>query len=131
MTPEQLAKSNSENGHQCALFCWAQQNQKDYPEVQWLFHIANGGLRDKITAGRLKAAGVKPGVPDLFLPIRRLQYPGLWIELKRPGVKKASNEQQVWLEMLLMQGYAAQVCIGWEHARDTIIKYLNLREWSK
>lgn len=35
-----------------------------------IFHIPNGGRRDKREAASLKRQGVKPGVPDLFVPTR-------------------------------------------------------------
>lgn len=125
-TPEDLLKSGSEWGHQAALFMWAQQNEKNYPELRWLFSIPNGGMRDKITAGRMKASGVKSGIPDIFLPIKREPYFGLWIELK---VKKntPSPEQKEWIAHFLSQGYGACVCYGFQEARDTIIKYLEYK----
>ncbi len=137
ITPESLAKSGTEDGHQSALFCWAQINQSIYPQLKWLFAIPNGGYRDKITAGKLKATGVKSGVPDICLPVAVTKYypnshghfGGLYIELKRPDSvgKKAgfvSIEQHEWLNFLKSQGYAVHVCYGWENARDRIVEYL-------
>src|SRR6266576_1994743 len=68
MTPEQLALSGSENAEQTALFCWAGLNQIKYPPLKWMFAVPNGGFRFKREAGRLKAGGVKAGVPDVVLP---------------------------------------------------------------
>lgn len=123
--PEDLLKSGSEWGNQAALFLWAQINQKKYPELKWLFAIPSGGLRDKITAGRMKAAGTKVGIPDLFLPIKRGPYSGLWIELKVKK-NKPSPEQLEWITCLQSQGFGAMVCVGFQEARDNLIKYL---EW--
>ena len=36
-----------------------------------VFHIPNGGSRHKAEAARLKAQGVKAGVPDLCIPVAR------------------------------------------------------------
>ena len=138
MTPKILAKSGSEDSHQSALFCWAQLNKNEYPELQWMFAIPNGGWRDKRTAGKLKATGVKAGVPDICLPIKRGQFSGLWIELKAPAAivngkiiklaGKATPEQKVWIDMLRCQGYDAVICVGWEQARDLLIGYLEQRK---
>lgn len=133
ITPEQLAKSGSEDGHQAALFCWIALNKEEYPELDWAFAVPNGGKRDKRTANRLKATGVKSGVPDIFLPVRRGQFPGLWVELKRPELKPkrqgskggVSDEQDKYKKHLLSQGYGVYVAYGWEDARDTMIAYLN------
>lgn len=126
INPERLAQSGSESGHQQALMCWAQQNLIKYPELKWLTAIPNGGYRDKITAGKLKAEGVKPGVPDLLLPIRRGKYAILWIEMKKPIVGITSKVQDEWIAHLCSQNHAVSVCFGWEDARAALVNYL---EW--
>lgn len=132
ITPKQLAASDTEDGHQAALFCWCALNIKLYPELKWLFAIPNGGKRDARTAGKLKATGVKSGVPDMFLPVCMQHRTGLWIELKRPVTEyqragQISNEQLEWLNHLTKEGYAVRVCYGWEEARDALIQYLGMR----
>lgn len=131
ITPEMLASRNTEHGHQAALMCWSQQNLDKYPELKWLTAIPNGGYRDKITAAKLKAEGVKSGVPDLCLLIKRGMYAALWIELKRPAsegkkVGIVSSSQNEWIDHLITQDHAACICYGWEMARNMIIDYL---EW--
>ena len=39
-----------------------------WPCLKWLHHIPNGGLRNRVVAGKLKAEGVRAGVSDYFLP---------------------------------------------------------------
>lgn len=129
ITPDQLCKSGSEDGHQAALFCWIALNIQTYPLLRWLFAIPNGGLRDKRTGGKLKATGVKAGVPDLCLPIPRGDFNGLWVELKIPKTDKKAKgvvraEQKEWKRFLLQQGYGVYIAYGWEDARDTLIAYL-------
>jgi hypothetical protein len=128
--PANLAKNGSEHGEQVALFCALSQKFNEYPELKLAFAIPNGGLRDKRTAGALRAEGVKSGVPDIFLPVARGVWHGLFVELKRPkSVGKAegtvSNEQKEYIAELQKAGYGAVVCVGWEQARDTILAYLN------
>lgn len=135
ITPEQLAASGTEDGHQAALFCWVALNIKEFPDLAWLFAVPNGGFRDAITANKLKSTGVKRGVPDICLLVRRGSFAALWIELKRPksvtakGKKRkageSTHEQNVWRIHILSQGHGAAVCVGWEAARDMIIEYLN------
>ena len=77
MTPGQLAKSDSEAAHQTALFAWAALQVKRWPELRWLHHIPNGGSRGDdaksraIRGGQLKAQGVRTGVSDVSLPVKR------------------------------------------------------------
>ena len=130
ITPEQLAANGSEDGHQLALMCWCALNQDQYPELKWLFAIPNGGSRHIAEATKLRAMGVKDGVPDLCLPVKRGSWSALYIELKKPAKDKkksgkTSNEQNEWITFLQSQGFGAIVCYGWENARDTLIAYLN------
>jgi len=124
ITPQQLARANKESSHQSALFCWAASS--GIAELKWLFHIPNGGSRHIAEAAKLKAMGVKRGVPDIFLPVRSANFIGLWIELKKPIKGIVSDEQDEWLDYLMKQGYATRVCFGWEEARDALLEYLGV-----
>lgn len=55
----------SEDSEQITLFAWAARMTGKYPELRWLYHVPNGGSRGPAEAGRFKAMGVKPGVPDV------------------------------------------------------------------
>jgi len=114
----------TEAQEQTALFKWAEFNARVIPELTLLFHIPNGGKRDVITASRLKAQGVKSGVPDLFLPVPRGSYHGLFVEMKKIG-GTISDKQGEWIPALAAQGYKTVVCQGWVEAADMIKRYLN------
>lgn len=114
----------TEAQEQMTLFSWAAMQSGKYPELNLLYHVPNGGSRHKAEAGRLRAEGVKAGVPDLCLPVARGQYHGLYIELKRQRGGRISEEQVRWINGLLKQGYAAAVCKGWQEAANVITDYL-------
>lgn len=116
--------TNSESNEQISLFEWCEYSLGKYPELQLLFHVPNGGYRSTATAGRMKAEGVKAGVPDLFLPVARQGYHGLFIEMKA-GRNKPTAYQTQWLENLSNQGYLAVVCYGWEEAAKVLTEYLD------
>lgn len=127
ITPEDLAKSGSEDGEQLALMCWCANNFNTYPELKRLVHIPNGGSRHKAEAGKLKAMGVKPGFPDLFLPIRRATWNGLFIEIKRLTGGRVGEDQKDWADFLRGQGFGAIVCYGWIEAKKVLIDYLEFK----
>ena len=131
LTPEGVAKAGTEHAHQVALCLWASlpEQRERWPELGLLFAIPNGGDRNKIVAARLKAEGVKPGVPDLMLPVARHDCHGLFLELKRPKSNSKTagiiaDNQQKWSDTLRLQGYGACSCVGWEQARDVLLRYL-------
>lgn len=116
-------KKPSEHDEQVAVFRWAQMNEARWPELRWMFAIPNGGARATLTAIKLKAEGVKSGVPDIFLPEPRNDYSGLWIELK-VGKNKATDNQNAWMAGLIECGYAVALCYGAEEAIQVITSYL-------
>ncbi len=126
--PKSRTNEPLESEEQAALIQWAGLQQGKYPELKLLYHIPNGGSRHKAEAQRLKAEGVKAGVPDLCLPVARGQWHGLYIELKRRSSGKVSRSQSEWLEALIKQGYCAAVCHGWEEAARIIAGYLKTEE---
>jgi len=114
---------NDESGHQEALFSWAGYQLGRMPELEYMYHVPNGGKRDAATATALKRQGVKAGVPDIHLPVARGEYHGLYIELKA-GRNVPTEKQLRWLIFLRQQGYFTAVCYGWQAAAELIEKYL-------
>jgi len=156
MTPNQIAKT-SEHSQQAALFCycacamyhgfeeadkwnetgkpvqnscWCMYEEMAIRELKWFHAIPNGGDRDQITAGKMKAEGVKSGVLDCFLPVARKGFHGLYIEMKKPGMQKAKNgglsENQVEFgNFAVANGYKCVVCYTWIEAVNVLKEYLS------
>lgn len=114
----------TEDEEQSNLILWTQ-TQKKYPELNLLFHIPNGGKRSKSEAARFQAMGVKPGVPDLFLPVARGGYHGLFIEMKRQKGGRVSDYQRKWMEQLERQEYKVELCCGMQEAKEVLEEYLH------
>lgn len=89
-----------------------------------LIHCPNEGHRSPITAARLKAEGMRPGTPDLFLAVPVGSKHGLWIEMKRSRQSRVSDSQWEMLYMLDSLGYAALVAHGSVEAIDAIREYM-------
>lgn len=126
--PKRAKPRDLEHREQSLLFGWAYHQSGAIPALALLFAIPNGGRRDPITGARLKAEGVKPGVPDVCLPVRRGRYASLWIEMKaqRPDGAAVSAEQRQWLQALRDEGHAAAVCYGYDEAKEKILSYLRM-----
>ena len=115
----------SEATEQTWLFEWiAQMAFLRWPELELAFHIPNGGSRNKIEAARLKAQGVKAGVPDIFVSVPRCGYHGLYIEMKRQKGGKVREGQKDMIPKLRAQGYRVEICKGFHSAADVIEQYM-------
>jgi hypothetical protein len=106
----------TEHEEQRELVKWFRQT---YPGVRVLA-IPNGGARSIATAARLKAEGVSPGVPDLFIPAWNL-----WVEMKRQKGGVVSPEQTDWIAYLRGVGDIVLVCKGAEDAKNKITGFVN------
>ena len=97
--------------------------EPQYPELTLLHAIPNGGQRHKAIAVKLKAEGVKAGVPDLCLPVARNGFHGFYRELKtKTGTMRAS--QKMWLRALEKNGYSVGVCRDVDQAVIEIVSYV-------
>lgn len=104
-----------EHQEQVRLVTWL---ETKHPEHR-VFAVPNGGKRSKIAAMKLKAEGVRSGVPDLFIPSLKL-----FIEMKKPVGGTVSKNQKEWLSYLSRIGYSAEVANGFEEAKKIVIKLL-------
>jgi hypothetical protein len=138
VSPEDLAKSGSEDGHQAAVFCWAAANVGRWPELKWLHAIPNGGQRHIAEATKMVATGLRGGIWDVFLPCpvnlytndnSVSQYAGLYIEIKEPKRRNHKNgglsdDQVAFGKYAERIGYYCKVCYSWIEVKETIIDYL-------
>jgi len=115
----------SEHSEQCALIERCAWEANRVPALRLLFAVPNGGARHPAIASKLKAEGVRAGVPDLLLPVARRGYHALWIELKT-GRYRPSPPQLWWHEHLRAEGYQVEVCYGADAAWNVIADYLGL-----
>ena len=117
----------SEHDEQVALFDWAKIYSKEIPELKTMFAIPNqGGVgRSSIVRGvKMVKEGLKSGVPDIFLPVARGDFHGLFLEMKF-GKGRVSKEQKYWLNSLTLAGYLCVVCFDFESAKDAVLDYVS------
>lgn len=111
-------KSPSESDEQIGFLRWFYHH---FPGVR-IFHIPNGGHRAMSVAKKMKAEGVDPGVPDLYIPAWKL-----WIEMKRKTGGRVSTEQKEWREYLEGIGDTVIVGKGAEDASRQVLEFLQAR----
>lgn len=129
----------SEHAEQCAVIDWWAHACKSYGLPQFaLIAIPNGAVlagdarRRAMQMHRLKAEGLRAGVPDLFLA-KPIPYPGklaagclipgLWIEMKRKP-NKPSTEQETVILYLRQRSYHVVITWSADEAIKAIKAYL-------
>ena len=126
------SRADTEDAHQRALADYL-----DLIGVLWC-HVPNGGARNAAEGGKLKAQGVKTGVPDVLIfdvPPGCPRVHGIAIELKRPKgahggrAGKPTDAQLRWLEDLSNHHWLTRVCCGSAEAIDWLCS-LGLRSES-
>jgi len=93
-----MKPKQSEHELQCLCVTWFRRTFK-----YKIFAIPNGGKRDMRTAAKLKAEGVVPGVPDLFIPAWNL-----WVEMKTLR-GRVTPRQRDMIKHLLECGHKVEV----------------------
>ena len=116
---------SKEEIEQATLFRWASYAQMQNEELKLMYHIPNEGKRSAAMGARLKAEGLKAGVPDVCLPTAHGGYIGLFIEMKVKPNKPTENQKQ-WLRDLRKAGHFTAVCYSWEEAKELIEEYIRL-----
>lgn len=125
-------REDREHREQRALFDWLDVQSRREPLFAFVHACPNGDLRDKATAAKMKAEGVKPGAPDLFFDVARGGWHGARVEMKAPAypgepASKAgslSSSQIAFREHYDREGFAYFVAFGWQEAADFFELYL-------
>lgn len=115
----------TEHAEQVKLFKWARLVRTELgPLSKLMFAIPNEGQRSKRTGARLKAQGLRSGVPDVMIALPLYGRPGLFIEMKRPKGGTVTDKQKDWLDRLKRAGYATAVAHGFEQAQAIVERYM-------
>jgi hypothetical protein len=89
----------------------------------FVFHVPNGGKRDRTEAAILKSLGVRAGVPDIFAVHQGRCFA---IELKT-AIGRPSSAQREAIAALQAAGAIATVCYGLNAALRTLESWGLLR----
>ena len=116
----------TEHDEQVTLFDLLKKNKKKHPEFADIHSIPNGARVGWTTAKKLKKEGLKKGIPDIFVPYSRMDYHGLYIEMKRSKPKgQIKPHQMERMESLASYGHLVYTCWGDESAWEIIKAYTN------
>ena len=120
------------DGHsrlQRACVKWFRYQFSEYKKL--LFSIPNGiplanqNIRTKIYK-KLKAEGLQPGVPDLFLSVGNSLYNGLYIEIKTK-TDRLKKKQVDMIRALEQQNYKCVVVRSVDEFIEIVDEYLRIK----
>jgi hypothetical protein len=95
---------------------------KKYPFLSRLHSSLNAAARTPQQGARFKKQGMLSGVPDLFLPVPKNGFHGLYIEMKFKKGKPTESQKQFIADSLLL-GYQALICYSAKEAIQAIEDY--------
>ena len=113
----------SEHLTQKAFFDWIKVAKIE--GVELCHAVPNGGARHPAVAAKLKAEGVKAGVPDVLWPVARGGFIGLAIEFKH-GDGSPSKEQRDRIKNMQLEGWCVVICWDWQAAARTVQGYAGM-----
>ena len=131
---EMMSRMKKESGHrkrpsdeehriQCTCVRWF---SLQYPQLDGrLFAVPNGGRRDAVTAAKLRAEGVVPGVSDLILLKSNHRYGALLIEMKTAKGRQSASQR--WWQSVISENdeYKYVVCRSFDDFMREVTDYLN------
>jgi len=118
-------RRRDEHAIQAGFVMWSRLFEKQFPGLELLHAIPNGGNRDIWTAARMKKEGVLAGMPDMCIPVRRNLSAALYIEFKAPGGIVSPVQKRVFA-LLEDYGNAVIICYATQAAIEATKEYLNV-----
>ena len=82
---ERKPRQDREHAEAVALKQRVRLHEARWPALRWLFAVPNGGARNKVAGAKLKAEGVRRGVPDYLWPQRSVVTGGMRPACARHG----------------------------------------------
>jgi hypothetical protein len=113
----------SEHDTQAAFVRWLEMQRIE--GIDTSYAVPNGGFRHPATASKLKAEGVRPGVPDWVWPSPRGGFVGLAIEFKH-GDNGPSKQQRERIDALQREGWCVVICWDWTAAARIVQGYAGM-----
>ena len=118
-------RNDPEGQQQREFFHLVRSLEPIYPQLQMVRSDQAGLHTHPAQAQKAKAAGMRPGFPDIDVPVLSGGYSGLNVELKY-GTNRPTQMQRWWLQKLEEQGRRCVVCYSAHEAWKELVEYLGL-----
>lgn len=118
-------KNDPEHQAQVAFFERVHWAAQWHPELEAIYAVPNAAQRSEREGARMKDEGLKPGQPDVCVPIPRNGYGALYLELK-VGKNKPTPEQVARMKVLESVGNLCLCVWGWEAMWEAVVEYMDI-----
>lgn len=120
----------TEYDHQRAVFNFIEIMSRRHPEFEMIVGSLNGvwiqGKNKWQIIKKLQKAGCFPvGYPDVFWPLYRKPYSGLYVELKKDSKSKMGADQIKWQHWLVSQRFFATASSSENETKDILMRYFD------
>jgi hypothetical protein len=121
-----IRSQRSESAEQQALIKWWAVIHKTLgiADERVLFAVPNAGKRSPRAGHRMKAEGLRAGIPDLVLAVPTNSHHGLFIEMKT-DTGRPSEDQLSVIQAFRSLGYECVIARGRNDAIKAITLYLS------
>jgi hypothetical protein len=121
-TTKKLLGLSSEDEQQIAVFDWIEAQSKKHPILDSIYAIPNGSNKSIQQRVLFKRTGLKSGVWDIHVPIPRLGFAGLYIEMKWTS---GLSDNQKEFHKLLKDTHVFAMCYTAKQAITVLESYLS------
>lgn len=123
-------RGSEEHTLQVQQLAWCSWQGLNWPILEMVYAIPNGGWRPGRGGAYMKEEGVKAGMPDLHFPVAMRGYNSLYVENKTPK-GRLSKIQKVMLAKLYECGNICYVIRTLQDFTDLMTWYLGEEdEWN-
>ena len=120
-----MIKKISEHEIQKEYFRLLKSEEHKHPAIPYIFSIPNGGARHIKVAMKMKAEGVKRGVPDIFIPYVVGGFGGAWIETKTQDGRLSPHQKEY--KKFLETQYKHYLCRSVTEMFEATENYLKIK----
>lgn len=124
----------TEHDIQASLFNYCTIFENQFPQLKTMFAIPNGfwaagsGKRKFALMNKYKAEGLKPGIPDICLPLPSAdgKWNVLFLECKKPGEKLNDNQKKIH-QLFNSKGIRVEIFYSRSEALNIISNHLKIK----
>lgn len=116
-------RSDEEHKIQSEFISIIRSYEKEYPLLELMYAVPNGGNRSMSEAIKIKLEGGTAGVPDIAFPFPNGKYASLYLEFKKSSGGVVSQNQKDYIKLLQLARNRVEVVRDVRTALNLVIEH--------